>query len=120
MRYDIRADVKKNILYVILDGFFTDEELREAVSTTFREIDKLKPGFGIINDISKFKPASQEGAQDIARGQTYAMEHGAGRVIRVVGEMVSKMQFERVARHTGANRADVAVSIEDAEKMLDE
>jgi hypothetical protein len=117
--YDIHADVDKNRLYVVLDGFFTDEQLAEAVNKTFQEIDKLQHGFDIITDISKFKPASTEGAQDIARGQEYAKKQGANRIIRVTGEaVISGMQFQRMERQTHTH-ADTAASIYEAEKMLD-
>ena len=101
MYYEIRADSNKNRLYVVLEGFFTDQQVKEAADKTIEEIDKLRPGFDVINDISKFKPASTEGAKNIARGQQYALKCGVNRVIRVISdEVIGRMQFERLGHHT--------------------
>ncbi|WP_420582822.1 hypothetical protein [Reichenbachiella sp.] len=45
----------------------TDQELKEAAQICIDEIKKLSPGFAIINDISKLKPASPRGAAEIKK-----------------------------------------------------
>ncbi len=121
-KYRINANVKKNRLYLILKGFFTDEEVHKAAELTISEIDKLKPGFSIINDISNFKPASPAGAEEIKRCQIYASEHGVKRIVRVVGKdavasAITAMQFSRTQQQAGYT-ADIAATVEDAEKLL--
>jgi hypothetical protein len=116
---DIRADLARNRLYIVLDGFFQDDELTKAADTCISEGAKLKQGFDIINDISNFKPASPKGAEEIKRAGIYVKQNGVRRVIRVVGEAVlAQAQFDRQAKGAGYN-ADTAATIADAERMLD-
>ncbi len=121
-KYRIYANVPKNRLYLILNGFFTDDEVHTASDLTISEIKKLQPGFAIINDISTFKPATPAGAEDIKRAQVFAKEHGAKRVIRVVGEdkvasAIAAMQFARTQQAAGY-QAEIVSTVEEAEKLL--
>ena len=116
----VRADVVKNRLYLTLVGFFSDEEMKQGSDQVIEFINKLKPGFNIINDISKFKPATPKGAEELKRAQQAAVEAGVRRTIRVIGsEGIAQMQFARKGKESGLE-ADVAASVEDAEKMLDD
>lgn len=121
-KYSIYANELKNRLYLILRGFFTDAEVHEAYEHTIAEIKKLRPGFDVINDISDFKPATTVGTEDIKRAQLFAKEHGANRIIRVVGKNkvaagISAMQFSRTSR-TAGYEADIVATVEEAEKLL--
>jgi hypothetical protein len=116
----IKADLWKNRLYLVLQGFFSDEEAKEVADKTIQEIRKLKPGFDIINDISNYKPMSQRGADEIKRAQIVAFQCGVGRVIRVVPTTtIGAMQFARKSKEVGYD-AELAPSIEEAENMLAE
>lgn len=122
-KYMIRADIAKNRLYMVLKGFFTDEEIHTAAQKTVEEIKKLKPGFAVINDISTFKPASQQGAEEIKRVQIFTHERGVKRIVRVVGKdkvasAITAMQFSRTQQEAGYT-ADIVGTIEEAEKLLD-
>ena len=121
-KYSIYANVSKNRLYLILHGFFTDDEVRKANERAIAEIKKLRPGFDIINDISDFKPATPVGAEDIKRSQIFANERGAKRIFRVVGKdmvasAIATMQFSRTS-HTAGYEADIVATVEEAEKLL--
>ena len=114
----MRADTSKNRLYVVLDGYFSDEKVKEACSKVLREVRKLKPGFTAINDISGFRPASPQGAAEMQRAQGVIMEAGLTRVVRIVGSALGEMQFRRTSRNAGYG-ASTAASIQEAERMLD-
>lgn len=117
-KIDIRADVSKNRLYIVLGGFFQDEEVRVASDKCITEAGKLSRGFGVVNDISEFKPATPKGAEEIKRAQLFVKENGVGRVIRVVGQAsLTQSQFERQSKDAGY-QAEVAATVADAEKML--
>ena len=121
-KYRINANVLKNRLYVTLQGFFTDDEVHEASERTIAEIKNLRPGFDVINDISKFKPATPAGAEDIKRSQIFAKERGAKRIFRVVGKdmvasAIATIQFSRTS-HTAGYEADIVATVEEAEKLL--
>jgi len=132
--FDIRADKEKNRIILKLSGFLQQEELKRATDEFIEKVKTLQPGFDIINDISEFKPASQEGAAEIKRAQAFIKEHGFGHVIRVIPgrpdplnseettahgtALLGKAQFRRTAREVGY-QAGEASSIEEAEAMLD-
>ena len=116
---DVRADVSKNRLYIVLSGFFPDEEMGGVADRVISEASKLKPGFDVINDVSNFKPTSPRGADEIKRGQTFLQQHGLRRLIRVSGDAVlAAAQFDRQAKASGYT-ADTAVTVAEAERMLD-
>jgi hypothetical protein len=118
-KVDIHADIAKNRLYLVLDGFFQDDEIPKAADKCISEASKLKPGFDVINDISNFKPASPKGAEEIKRAQIYVKQNGVRRVIRVVGEAVlAQAQFDRQSKGSGL-AADTAATVADAERILD-
>lgn len=118
-KIDIRADIVKNRLYLVLIGFFQDDEVKAASDKCIAEASKLKPGFDVINDISQFKPATPKGADEIKRTQLFVKQHGVKRVIRIVGDaVITQAQFSRQEKEAGYN-ADTAATLTEAEKILD-
>lgn len=118
-KIDIRADVSRNRLYLVLGGFFQDDEVKQASDKCIAEATRLKPGFGVVNDISEFKPATPQGAEEIKRSQVFVKQHGVGRVIRVVGQAsLTQSQFDRQSKDAGY-QAEVAATVADADRMLD-
>ena len=116
---DIRADVGKNRIYIVLDGYFNDDQMKTVGDKTIEETRKLKPGFAVINDITKFKPTTPQGAEDLKRGQGFMKDYGMGRVIRITeGAALGQMQLSRKAKELGYI-AEQAASIAEAERMLD-
>jgi hypothetical protein len=119
--HDIRADVVKNRLYLRLVGFMTDDQAAEVAETIIQEIQKLRPGFDVINDISSLKPASPTATEHLRRAQEASARRGHGRIIRIVGKQaVTQMQWNRTlkASSQGAN-AEVAATLAEAERLLD-
>jgi hypothetical protein len=118
-KVEVRTDVFKNRLYVMLEGFFSTEEMKKQVDNLVQEVKKLKPGFDVINDISRFKPTTPQGAEEMTRAQQSLQAAGVGRIIRIVeSASLSEMQFTRTAKEAGY-AAETATSVEEAEKMLD-
>ena len=58
-KMEIHANVAKNRMYMELEGFFSDEEMAQMYNTFAQEMKKLGPGFDLIVNTSKFKPASR-------------------------------------------------------------
>jgi hypothetical protein len=117
-KMDLRADTSKNRLYVVLDGYFSDQQVKEACGKVIREVKKLKPGFTAINDISGFRPATPQGAAEMQRTQGVIMQAGLARVVRITGSALGEMQFRRTSRNAGY-AGDTAASIQQAEALLD-
>jgi len=115
--YKIEADKARNLLILHLEGFMSDDELKKGAEEVMRKSDTLKDGFVVINDISKMKPASQGGAEEIKKAQQYVVQRGMGRIIRVTSDPISSMQFNRTSKSVGYI-AETAGSMEEALKMV--
>lgn len=117
--HTIKADSSKNLLILKLEGYMNDQEVHEAAEQVVSEAKKLAPGFSVINDISKMKPASQKGVEDITKAQAAVVQLGVSKVIRIVNNPVSKMQFQRTARIANANYQVAEVSnMDEAMQMI--
>ena len=120
--YDIRADIRKNRLYLRLCGFMSTDEAKQVYDTIMKEIQKLRPGFAVINDIRELKPTFQGATEHMRRAQEESFKRGQGRVIRVVGDQtVTHTQWTRTLKAAQGQeaKAEIATSVEDAERMLD-
>ncbi len=119
--YDIRADLVKNRLYLRLAGFLSDTQAREIANKIIEEAGKLKPGFDVINDIRELKPTTPSVAEELKRAQGVSKDKGHRRVIRVVGQQaVTQLQWNRTLQEATGARAEVAPSVEEAERMLEQ
>ncbi|MGL1903717.1 MAG: hypothetical protein OCC49_16390 [Fibrobacterales bacterium] len=117
-QYTVKADTTKNILYLSMDGFFEHSGIQEISDAIVRELSKLEPGYGFINDVSQFKPTTEEGVEEIKQLQLRMYNNGLGKVVRVVGEsLMSKLQFERKSKEVGYS-ADHVQSISEAEEII--
>lgn len=118
--WEIKNDIAKNRIYMKLDGYFTIDDVKEASSILLQKTSELKPGIDVVNDISKFKAVNDEAQAEIIKAQRDLMAKGVKRVIRVVGSIVGKMQFNRLTEEAEAGYEVVEVnSFEDADSYLD-
>ncbi len=117
--YKIEADVEKNLVILHLEGFMSDDELGKGAEKLMSEVDKLRDGFMVINDIANMKPASQKGTEHIKKAQMYVVQKGVSRIIRVTNDPISKMQLNRTAK-TAGYIAEEAKSMDEALAMVNE
>lgn len=118
--FSIEADTGANRLHMELSGTLDAEEAAAALEAVEREAAGLDDGFEVINDISGFKPLSQDVADTIAEGKRSLSEAGAGALVRVTGDSaIGSMQFDRVGDADGYDIATVE-TVADAEAMLDD
>lgn len=119
--YDIRANAAKNRLYLKLEGTMSEDDARKVYETILAEIEKLKPGWAVVNDISALKPADDKASEYLRKAQAASAKAGVKRVVRVVGsQSITNLQWNRTLQETQGIRADVVASVADAEKLLDE
>jgi hypothetical protein len=103
-----------------LTGFMTDADAVQVAEATIAEMQKLRPGFVIINDIRGLKPTTQAASDQLRRAQEAAVKHGFSRAIRVVGDqVVTHMQWSRTLKAASGREAETAPTMEEAERMLD-
>ena len=118
--FEIRADGPKNRLYLRMAGFMTDDDANRVADTIIAEIQKLGPGFAVINDIRDLKPTSQTATDHMRRAQEASEKHGVGRVIRVVGDqVVTQIQWNRTLKAVRGSGAETASTVKEAERMLE-
>jgi len=117
--FQVTSDILKNRLYIQLSEFMPDESVAEAADKVIDQAKKLKPGFGVINDISTFKPGTPKAAEEIKRAQLFLKNNGVGHVVRIVGKsVIAAMQLNHMGKEAGYE-ADVVSSREEAEAYLD-
>ncbi len=116
----IRKDMSKNRIYIKLDGFFQDEEVKSACEQILNAVKSLAPGFDIINDISEFKPASPKATEYIAHLQEEVIKLHVGKIVRVIERNVlSKMQLTRTSHKASGYHAHNMATMQEAEEFLD-
>jgi hypothetical protein len=117
--FTVEADIQKNRLYCKMVGYFEYKEMKDCTDKTITEVNKLKPGFDVITDLSEFKPVGQDTLDEIARGQAYFKKAGVRHAIRVEGKSrITGMQFSRMGKSTDY-MPDIVATREEAEKLLD-
>jgi hypothetical protein len=116
---DVTFDSVKKCLIIKLGGYLSDQEIKSVVDKILSTLKTMKPGFFVITDISEFMPSSENGVLQMKRVQEILYKSGVKRVFRVVGNIVSKMQFDRVQKEANADYETIEVkTIEDALKMI--
>jgi hypothetical protein len=117
--FEVRALVGKNRLVVRIWGEIGDEEARHIGDAAVKALERLRPGFDILSDLTGLAPITAEGQAQLKRIIEAARARGFRRVVRVVGRSVdAALQFERISRELG-HEAYLAFSLEEAERLLD-
>lgn len=117
--YLIETDKDKNRLYMKLEGFLHEEEIMNASNELKTKVLTLSPGFDVINDISKFNPATARGREIIKEAQIFIVQRKVNRVVRITDNVIGKIQFERSSREAGYTAVAVS-SLEEAHNFLEQ
>jgi hypothetical protein len=118
--YEVRTDRSANRLYLRLEGHMDEAQTKAAADEVIDAMADLEPGWEMVNDISEFKPATQDATAHIERGKKAAAENGVGAIVRVVDNVTGKLQFNRVGKDVQSYEVTEAESLEEAERLLDE
>jgi len=119
-QYEIVADRSTNRLSLTLLGTLDEEQVAEAAEEAVDEAETLRPGFDIVNDISRFRPPSPEAAEPIKEAQAELLEMGVERVVRVADDETSQVvvnAFSRRSKQVGYEGM-TAESVAEAERKL--
>ncbi len=120
--YKIQADIINNRLYLIMRGYLVDEYVKRAVVKTIEEVEKLRSGFDLINDISELKPATDDDARRLQRVKGYVLGRGVNRLVEVVKISERESRMKSAERNVGKTKNDpiFVSSVDEAEKFLSE
>ncbi|MFW6221294.1 MAG: hypothetical protein ACOC4C_02415 [Fibrobacterota bacterium] len=84
------------------------------------EIEKLKAGFDIINDVSRLQMGPPKAISEIKRVMQYIEHKNVGTVYRIMGSLsAGAVHLNRAALGTVKYKVKIASSIEKADKLLD-
>lgn len=116
----VKANQEQNYLYFLLEGTFDYHAFKKVEAAVEMEVQRLKPDFTIINDISEFRTASPEARKILQQLQQDLFKTGAAKMIQIVGEsMIGRMQFNQSKKHADAQYEIIEVnSLREAENYL--
>ena len=120
--YKVEIDQKSNRLYLVMSGVLSEKQAAACADEIESAVERLQPGFDVINDISGIRPQPPESLVHAERAYQCIARHQVGRVIRVVTDVSIDTlkwaaQMERSARGVGYT-TDIATSIAEAERIL--
>lgn len=105
--FEVKVDTLKNYIFIKMEGFMHDEDMKKAAEEVMKEAKKLKKDYAVITDVTKFKPSSQGGAIEIQKAQKFLLDNGAAKFIRIVESVLGKMQFTKNAKEIGIEVIEV-------------
>ncbi|MDM8515137.1 hypothetical protein QUF76_02970 [Desulfobacterales bacterium HSG16] len=119
--YQLKINAARNAILCVLKGRFEVDDAKEYVEKFKEGVDKLRPGFIVITDISEFIPSTDEVRLIFRQGTEYAVARRISRAIRIVSDNVASqignLQFNRTAKELGYKTEDVN-SLEKAKTIL--
>ena len=122
--YDIEVNTAKNRMTLRLEGQLDTTEIEAVIDEITESAQELEDGWGMINDISAFKPATTDAEDTLTDGAKTAGRLGMDTVVRVTGESITaEFQWERIGEEASSEQGYdvfVAETVEDAEAVLEE
>lgn len=119
--YEITVDHEGRRIHATLSGMLDEAQAEAAREEVLAAAEELGEPFQLINDISEFRPVSQDVTDVLERVKAEIANSGVTAVARVLGDSVTgKLQFERVGDGDDAYHVTTAESVERAEELLEE
>jgi hypothetical protein len=120
VKVDMHADVGKNRLYIRIEGQLEESQAPSFADAFIREMDRMRPGFDLVSDLSQAEPLGPVGVAQFRRIVEAANERKIGRVVRIVGRAAqTALQFARHSKEYFQYEPYLAFSREEAERLLD-
>ncbi|WP_224244276.1 hypothetical protein [Hyalangium gracile] len=119
MVVDVHADVGKNRLFIRIEGRVDEAQVRGIADAIIKEMDRLRPGFDVVSDLTQAEPLGPEGSLQFKRVIEAQRERKYGRAVRIVGRSAQvALQFARDSKEY-QHEPYLAFSREEAERLLD-
>ncbi len=119
MAVEIHVDVGKNRLFIRIAGRLDEAEAPSICDSIMREMDRLRPGFALISDLSEAEPLGPVGVEQVKRLITGSRQRKVGKTVRIVGRSAqTALQFARTSKEY-QHEPYLAFSREEAERLLD-
>lgn len=115
----ISADLKQNLLRIILVGSLTKADLQEIYTEIRFCVADLKPGFNVVNDFTQCKIGHLAGLGTFKRIREHLVNNGVGTVIRVAEKrQLVFHQISKIVDRISTYEIIYATTPEEAEKTL--
>lgn len=120
MHNEIRADIKKNRLYITMKNL-NDAQMEALISRIDMECSKLQKGFSCLNDITDYDPSSLESESLLVKAQQTLWQAGLGVIVRISRNenLEGHYQLEKASKLSAGYSAIVVSSPSEAEEVLD-
>lgn len=119
-RTTVRADIKRNRLYITLFPPVNKVVLEKIYTDVRFCVADLRPGFDVITDLSHCTIGHLSGIATLRKIMSFLVAHKVGRVIRVVGKVgVILKQLMGISSKFQSYKAIYVTSIQEAEEELD-
>ncbi|MGL1932866.1 MAG: hypothetical protein OCC45_14095 [Desulfotalea sp.] len=115
-------DYQKNRIYLTFDSTVKKHDLQNIYTEIRFAVADLKPGFDVINDLSKATFAHLSGVTTFKRISDFLSSNEVGKVVRVITGMKGILfkQLSKSSEHINGYAPIYTSSVEEAEKLLDE
>jgi hypothetical protein len=116
---EIHTDVGKNRIFIRIEGRLEEADAPGVGDAIIREMDRMRPGFALISDLTGADPLGPLGVEQIKRVITASRERKVGQTVRIVGRSAqTALQFARTSKEY-QHEPYLAFSREEAERLLD-
>lgn len=119
MVVDTEVDVGKNRLYVRVQGRLDDSEAKSVADSIIQKMERLRPGFDVVTDLTQAEPLGPEGVVQLRRLMEAHLARKSRRTVRIVGRSTQvALQFARAGKEI-QHEPYLCFSREEAERWLD-
>jgi len=116
---EIQADIGKNRIFIRIEGRLEDADAPGVGDEIIRQMDRMRPGFALISDLTQAEPMGPQGVEQLKRVITASRERKVGQTVRIVGKAAqAALQFARTSKEY-QHEPYLAFSREEAERLLD-
>ena len=117
-KFKIVVQTELNRLYLYINGFVTDGEVRSIIKKINDVIFDLTEGFAFIIDISNNALASKNIDKDFQKALAMLKGYGVGVIIRVIGNNTLGNNFLKLRHGSGNSNVKVFQDHSQAERFL--
>lgn len=117
---DIKADLKKNRLYITLKDA-ANSDIEDLIEKIERECGKLEKGFSCLNDITDYDPDTLESESLLMKAQKKLWQAGLGVIVNLSRnkKLEGHYQLEKASKLSAGYSAIVVSNPQEAEEVLD-
>jgi hypothetical protein len=116
---DTVVDVGKNRLFIRIYGRLDDSKAESVADSIIQQMDRLRPGFDVVTDLTDAEPLGPEGVVQLKRVMEAHIARKSRRTVRIVGRSTkAALQFARTGKEF-RHEPYLCFSREEAERWLD-